>query len=372
MRILYGAFAQGHGHFSKAAVLVPLLERAGHTVRVISSGGLHAPAGYDFRWHRHFPGLAYVVRDGRTRYGETLRTWVRQIPQIFSHLRTIRSIVREFSPEIVISDFEPLTASPVIEAKCEVVALSRQVALFDSKVRLPSGMSRERKLTRAVIRLFTAGADRQYGYHYAPASARCLPPVIRPNLASARPAAGDHLLVYNVYHTVADGSPEALVDWASRRRISVRAYGFPGVERGTRGRVEFKSASRHGMLSDMAGCRGVITGAGLTTAVEAFLLRKPVCVVPIPGQWEQYVNAFHLDLLGIARWCQGWDYDRLLDCPAVTAGHPLLNWLATPAERIVECVLDAKPIAALLDPQSKADMWRAPEIAASALCRIAG
>jgi uncharacterized protein (TIGR00661 family) len=371
MRILYGAFAQGQGHFAKAAVLVPLLERAGHTVRVISSGGRHAPAGYVFRWHRHFPGLAYVVRDGRTRYGDTLRTWVGQIPKVVSHLRTIRSIVREFSPDIIISDFEPLTASPVIEAKCEVVALSRQVALFDSKLPLPEGMSRERRLTRAVIRLFTAGADRQYGYHYAPASARCLPPVIRPDLASARPSWGDHLVVYNVYHTVADGSPEALVDWANRRRISVRAYGFPGVERGTQGRVEFKSSSRQGILSDMAGCRGVITSAGLTTAVEAFLLQKPVCVVPIPGQWEQYVNAFHLDVLGIARWCQGWDYDRLLDCPAGAADHPLLNWLATPAERILECVLEANPIAALLHPPQKADARHSREIAGCSICRIA-
>lgn len=371
MRILYGAFAQGQGHFSKAAVLVPLLERAGHTVRVISSGGQQAPPGYHFCWHRHFPGLAYVVRDGRTRYGETLRTWIGQIPRVFSHLRTVRSIVREFSPDIIISDFEPLTASPVIEAKCEVVALSRQVALFDSKVPLPEGMLRERRLTRAVIRLFTAGADRQYGFHYAPASARCLPPVIRPDLVNVHPCAGDHLVVYNVYHAVADGSPEALVDWASRRRISVLAYGFPGVERGIRGPVEFKAASRHGMLSDMAASRGVITSAGLTTAVEAFLLRKPVCVVPIPGQWEQHVNAFHLDGLRVARWCPGWDYDRVLDCPAPTADHPLLNWLATPAERVLECVLEAKPIAALNWPRPNFETRCSLDLADRRPCRIA-
>jgi uncharacterized protein (TIGR00661 family) len=349
MRILYGAFAQGQGHFSKAAVLVPVLERAGHTVRVISSGAPQAPAGYDFRWHRHFTGLpAFVARDGQTRYGETARTWLRHLPQVFSQLLTVRSIVRDFAPDIVVSDFEPLTASPIIEAKCEVVALSRQVALFDSKVPLPGGMSWERKLARTVIRLFTAGADRQYGYHYAPASSRCLPPVIRHDLATVRPSSGEHLVVYNVYHTIADGSAEALIDWATRRRIPVRAYGFPDMPRGIQGLVDFKASSRHGILKDMAESRAVITSAGLTTAVEAFLLRKPVCVVPIPGQWEQHANAFHLDSLGIARWCAGWDYDRLLDCPPPADNHPLLRWLATPAERIIECVLDSKPIASLL------------------------
>jgi uncharacterized protein (TIGR00661 family) len=362
MRILYGAFGQGQGHFSKAAVLVPLLEQAGHIVRVISSGSQRAPAGYRFRWHRHFPGLAYVVRDGQTRYGETLRTWIGQLPQIFSHLLAVRSIVRDFCPEIVISDFEPLTASPIIDPKCEVVALSRQVALFDSKVPLPQGMSRERKLTRTVIRLFTAGADRQYGYHYAPASSRCLPPVIRPDLAKFRPRDGDHVVVYNVYHTVGDGSADALVDWAGRRGVPVRAYGFPGVERGIRGSVEFKASSRNGILSDMAGSRGVITSAGLTTPIEAFLLRKPVCVVPIPGQWEQHANAFHLDSLRIARWCPSWDYDRLLDCPAATDNHPLLKWLWTPVEQIVECVLAGRPISSLVDPAQPSDSRRDTEL----------
>ena len=77
MRILYGAFAQGHGHFSKAAVLVPLLEAAGHEVRVVSSGGEEPPAGYRFRWHRHYPGLSYAVTRGRTDLTKTFLKWVR-------------------------------------------------------------------------------------------------------------------------------------------------------------------------------------------------------------------------------------------------------------------------------------------------------
>jgi len=344
MRILYGAFAQGQGHFSKAAVLVPLLEARGHTVRVISSGGEEPPTGYRFRWHRHFAGLSYVVGNGRTQYGASLKKWLGQLPRVLSHLMKIRGIVREFAPEIVISDFEPLTASPLIEPNCEVVALSRQVALFDPKIPLPEEMAWERKMTRTVIRLFTAGADRHFGYHYQPASSRCVPPVIRTDLAGVEPSEGDHIVVYNVYHTVGAGSAEALSDWARRRRIRVRAYGFPGVERGDRGLVEFKAPSRDGILNDMASSKGVMTSAGLTTAIEAFLLRKPVCVVPIPGQWEQHVNAFHMDRAGIARWCRDWEYDRLLHVPTPTMDHPLANWLSTPVESVLDYVLSGQPL----------------------------
>ena len=346
MRILYGAFAQGQGHFSKAAVLVPLLESRGHVVRVISSGGEQPPAGYHFTWHRHFPGLSYVVRNGQTQYGDSLRSWLTQIPRLLRHLMTIRGIVREFEPEIVISDFEPLTASPVIEPRCEVVAMSRQVALFDPQVPLPSEMAWERKMTRTVIRIFTAGADRHYGYHYSPASLRCVPPAIRCDLVGTERGDEGHIVVYNVYQTSGEGSADLLVEWAKRRKMRVRAYGFPGIERGHRGPVEFKAPSREGILNDMATSRGVMTSAGITTPIEGFLLRKPVCTVPISGQWEQCVNAFHLQEAKLASWSRTWDYDRLLETPVPSADHALNDWLSTPVERILDHVLDGSPLVA--------------------------
>ena len=111
MRILYGAFAQGQGHFSKAAVLVPMLEARGHTVRVISSGGEEPPTGYRFAGIAILPGFPTLsVRADAIR--RVVSKWLDQLPRVFSHLMTIRSIVQEFAPELVISDFEPLTASP--------------------------------------------------------------------------------------------------------------------------------------------------------------------------------------------------------------------------------------------------------------------
>ena len=140
------------------------------------------------------------------------------------------------------------------------MALSRQVALFDPKFRSRrDGLGAE------------DDADSHPALHRRGRSALWLslcprlvamrPPVIRPDLAGVVPSDEGHLVVYNVYHTVGDGSAEALVDWARRRRISVRAYGFPAVERGDRGLVEFKPSSRDGMLNDMATSRGVMTSA---------------------------------------------------------------------------------------------------------------
>jgi len=82
----------------------------------------------------------------------------------------------------------------------------------------------------------------------------------------------------------------------------------------------------------------------LSTPLEAFLLEKPVCTVPIPGHWEQVVNAFHLDVAGIATRSNTWDYDRLLDTAPPSPDHTLYSWLRTPAKNILNYILDDGPL----------------------------
>jgi len=334
MRILYGANSQGQGHLSKAAVLIPLLEQRGHDVRLITSGPKPA-AGYPFRWHRHLTGLPYIVDQGRTDYGKTFRSWVRQLPAFMASLNRVRKLVQTFQPELILSDFEPLTASPLIGPNCEVIAISRQVTLFDRAIPLPESQHLERKLTRTAIRLFTCGADRMYGYHFEPTSFRCVPPVIRPDILRARPSAGEHLLVYCHFENA-----EALLQWAASRQQPVRAYGFAHMPRGLQGWVDFRPASRTGMLEDLRTAKAVITNAGLTTPVEAFLLGKPVLVVPIASQWEQVVNAFHQSQAGIAEASETWDFDRIFEVVPPTLNHPLSSWLRTSPEVILDHLLD--------------------------------
>ncbi|MBI1348058.1 hypothetical protein GC163_17430 [bacterium] len=334
MRILYGANSQGQGHLSKAAVLIPLLEQRGHEVRLVTSGP--QPTGdYTFRWHRHLTGLPYIVEQGRTDYGKTFRSWLRNFPAFMTSLNRVRKLVQTFQPELILSDFEPITASPLIGPHCEVIAISRQVTLFDRAVPLPESQVLEKKLTRTAIRLFTCGADRLYGYHFEPASFRCVPPVLRPEILQARPEQGDHILVYCHFEDAA-----ALMAWAASRRQPVRAYGFSQMPRGRHGWVEFRPASRTGMLHDLRTAKAVITNAGLTTPVEAFLLGKPTLVVPIASQWEQVVNAFHQSEARIAEACDTWDFDRIFDVPPPTLNHPLSGWLRTSPEVILDHLLD--------------------------------
>ncbi|WP_437224622.1 glycosyltransferase family protein [Planctomicrobium sp. SH661] len=338
VRIIYGCNSQGQGHLSKAATLVPLLESRGHEVRVISSGP-QPPAIYQFKWHRHLPGLPYVLMSGKTNYWQTVRNWACTLPGTLSSLMHLKRMVQEFEPQLIISDFEPMTASPLLSPGCEVVSMCRQVALLDPNVPLPPGESLQRRISGTVIRTFTMGATRFHGFHYSPDSHRCLPPVIREELLRFPVVQGKHLFIYNYHHT-GRGEIERLMEWSKKRGVPVRAYGFPGeIARGLHGNVLMQPSDRYQMLADLASCRAAIVTSGLTTPLEAFLLQKPVVTVPLEDQWEQYTNAWHLELAGMAKMSTHWDYDAALELPAPTPDHPAWSWLTTSPHRILDAVL---------------------------------
>ncbi|WP_437205433.1 glycosyltransferase family protein [Planctomicrobium sp. SH664] len=338
MRIIYGCNSQGQGHLSKAATLVPLLERRGHDVRVISSGP-QPPSIYQFRWHRHLPGLPYSLQQGRTDYLGTMKLWLRGIPGYVTGLTELKRIVQEFQPELIISDFEPMTGSPALKPGCEVVSMCRQAALLDPQLRFPDEEVFQCRIARAIIRLFTMGADRMYGFHYEGGSHRCLPPVIREDLWSYPLISGKHIFIYN-YHPTATANAQHLIAWSERTGIPVRAYGYPGeISRGLHGNVLFQPSDRVEMMKDMASCRAAIVTAGLTTPLESFLMQKPTMVIPLEQQWEQLTNAWHMEHAGIARMSHIWDYDAALEIPPPGTDHPAFQWLTTSPQRILDAVL---------------------------------
>lgn len=348
MRIVYGANSQGNGHLSKAAVLLPELAARGHEVLLVTSGP--TPSQFvTLTSHRvHYAGLPYVIESGRTANGPTAAHWIRSLPTLAGDLFDLRRRVREFQPDLVLSDFEPLTASPLLQPGCEVVSFCRQLALVDKQLAMPTRHGFEQRLTKAVVKLFTANADRTYGLHYAPESVRCVPPILRPEILSARPTLGEHWLVYSHLN-----DPTALIQWADHRRQPVKAYGFAAVPRGRVGLVEFCPPSHRGMLEDLSSCRGVITNAGLTTPLEGILLGKPVVVVPIRHQWEQIVNASQLEQFGLAASRDDWDFDALLTAEPVRDDHPLRTWLSNPPTRLLDVLLGQYQPAAILESRHK-------------------
>ena len=342
MRILYGINAQQQGHMARAAVLVPRLRERGHTVTTVSSGlPLKALQPWMSPDHLHRPGLPYVDRDGRTDFKRTAALWAKRTPSLLRSRRLVKRLARANRIDAVLSDFELFTGGPSLGLDVPTVSVCRQVALLDSQIPLPTDDVSGRGLTRTVIRLFAMGADRRLAYHLAADSPRCLPPMLRSDLAGTPRREGKYLLVYNSQHFGAGGDADSLLAWSQSRGVPVRAYGFADRPRGQRGGVTFCPPSRETMLTDLAGCRAVASTAGFALPLEAAVLGKPCLTVPLPGQWEQTVNAFQLARLGWAVAANDWDFDAAIEAPTPTVTAAQRDWLLTPVGPILDAIVAA-------------------------------
>ncbi len=63
--------------------------------------------------------------------------------------------------------------------------------------------------------------------------------------------------------------------------------------------LNWKPISNAAFANILLHCKGLITGAGFENPAEALFLDKPMMVIPIKGQYEQYCNAAALEAFGV-------------------------------------------------------------------------
>jgi len=78
-----------------------------------------------------------------------------------------------------------------------------------------------------------------------------------------------------------------------------RVYGFNKEE--NHDNVQLRAFSEQGFIEDLASASAVITNGGFSLISEAVYLRKPICAIPIPAQFEQFLNAVEVEKLGYGR-----------------------------------------------------------------------
>jgi len=87
----------------------------------------------------------------------------------------------------------------------------------------------------------------------------------------------------------------------------------------------------------MASCRGIACTAGFETVCEALYYRKPAILMPSPGQYEQFVNAFDAEKVGAGKMVKTLDLGQLRDfVPQYQPQHDAyLDWMQRGAEKLL-------------------------------------
>ncbi len=295
MRIIYGVSGEGSGHSSRAKQMATHLLAAGHELLFVSYNRGYASL------HPHFPcqeieGLRIISVDNRV---SVLRTFIHTIKKLPAYLRSVkalRAIFNEFEPDVVISDFEPMTARFAGARQLPLISLDNQHRMRYMNYSSPKHLWMDRWITEQVIRWMVPKPDVSLATTFIMGPVKndrtfLFPPILREEVGNVLPSEGGHHLVYvtSQYDSLID----SLRSFSDEQFI---VYGYNKDE--ISGNLHFKQFSTMGFLEDVAASQSIIATAGFTLMSEGMYLQKPYLAFPMHGQFEQQLNAYCLEELG--------------------------------------------------------------------------
>jgi uncharacterized protein (TIGR00661 family) len=289
-KIVYGVSGEGSGHSSRAREMIKHLEQLGHAVKVVSYDRGYDNLRYDFDVFET-EGLHIASSDNRVSKVKTFTENLQRLPLGHKKLHALRKkIFKQFRPDCVITDFEPMTAYLANHYDLPLITIDNQHRIRYMTYPCPTRLQTERRMTANIIRAMVPRPDVSLvtTFYYGKAkNIRTLffPPILREEVLSLQPSKGGHILVY-----LTSGFESFLKMLKSFYREQFLVYGYDRNDQD--GSIVYKHSSKAGFLEDLASCKAVMATAGFTLMTESFYLHKPYLALPMGGQFEQELNAF--------------------------------------------------------------------------------
>lgn len=284
MKILYAIQGTGNGHIARAGDVVPILRNYGDLDLFVS--GSQADIKLDYPVKYTSKGLSFYF--GKKGGVDIFKTFKK------NSSKDVYKEIKKFPVEkydLVINDFEPITAWACRKKNIPIVALSHQSALLSPYVPRPKNFD---PVGSWVLHNYAPTA-KWVGFHFDRFDRNIFTPVIRSEVKRANVRQLDH---YTVYLPAYDD--RKLVPLLARIG-HVRWHIFSKHTKKTYhiGRLSVYPVNKDDFAESMTSCKGVLCGAGFETPAEALYLNKKLMVVPMKSQYEQHYNAAALKAMGV-------------------------------------------------------------------------
>ena len=285
MKILYAIQGTGNGHVARAREIVPILKKK-HNIDILISG-IQADMELPFEIKYRFHGLSFIFgKKGNVDVAETYKK--SRLKQLMKDIKSLP--LDEY--DLVMSDFEPVSAWACYFAGKHCVSVSHQAAVLNKKS--PKALNFD-PVGRAILRSY-APSTSQYGFHFKTYDNNIFTPVIRNEIRLKKPCNLGHYTVYlpaydderiiKVLSLVKD------VEWQVFSKHNKQAF--------RKDKVWIRPINNEEFIESMSKAEGIFCGAGFETPAEALFLKKKLMVIPMKGQYEQQCNAAALQQLGVS------------------------------------------------------------------------
>ena len=283
MKILFAIQGTGNGHLSRAQDVYPELAKYGEVDVLIS--GIQADVSVPFPVKYNLYGMSFIFgKRGGVDIIETAKKL-----KLFKLINDIREFPVE-NYDLVINDFEPVSAWACKRKKLPCISLSHQCAVLNKNAPKPKKSDPMGKLVLQRYAPVTA----EYGFHFKAFAEHIYTPVIRREIRELKPTNNGH---YTVYLPAYDD--ETIVKHLSAFTFAKwEVFSKHNKQPFVAGNVSVRKIDNREFIESMAASAGVFCGAGFEGPAEAMYLGKKVLVIPMQNQIEQHCNAAGAEAMG--------------------------------------------------------------------------
>lgn len=282
-KILYAIQGTGNGHISRAREIVPLLQKHGELDILISGTQADVKLAEAVKYQLH--GFSFIFgKNGGVDHFKTYKN------MDLKRFRKDMKMLPLNDYDLIVNDFEPVTAWACRKKGIESVSLSHQASFTSPKVPRP----KVKDWGKLILNRY-APTTHHVGFHFERYDDFIYSPVIRREIRNLQPTNLGHYTVYlpaiDDRHLVKLLKQIPAVRWEVFSKHTHQSY--------SEGNVFVEPVNNEKFNKSMASCEGLFTGGGFEGPAEALFLGKKLLVMPMKFQYEQQCNAYALMQLGI-------------------------------------------------------------------------
>jgi len=296
-RILYGVCGEGLGHSIRSKILINYLKNKNYDIRIVAGGKAYNYLSKEFTYVEEVESAKFVFKDNKSRLIYTaLRTLYRTIVNGLSSFFKVRRIIRDFKPDLIITDAEPISHAAARISGIKRISIDNPHALLYRKYKVNRGEYLSWFLLIFALKISIFGADKYIIYDYFDEQidnprVLFIKPLIQEGVLKQKPTYGENIFVYQ---SLTDNN----IVCNTLKKIDEKfiVYGFNKnmVDKN----LTFKEFNQDEIFQNISSAKAVITNGGFNVISEALYLKKPIYSMPIKYQFEQVLNGKFVEKLG--------------------------------------------------------------------------
>lgn len=311
-KILYGVCGEGLGHASRSRILINYLKKQNHEVKIVAGGKAYTFLSKEFNnvYKSEWPGVLY--KTNKVKIVHTLlrfiyRTIAGTIPNFF----IIRKLIKDFKPDLLITDAEPISYYAAFFSKIKRVSIDNPQVLLYRKYKVKFSEIPAWLFLCFVIKISIFNADKYIIYDFFEEQidderVLFLKPLIQEGILKKKKTYENHVFVYQT-----SISNESLFEILKKIDEKFVIYGMNKdlVD----DNIKYKKFNENEFYRDISSAKAVITNGGFTVISEALYLKKPIFCLPIQHQFEQILNGRFAERLAAGVSYLEFDEDKIKD-----------------------------------------------------------